>query len=151
MRGITCQSVCTEYVCVCARVCVCVCVCVQGALLCVVTLADLAGKCGLFSSFDQMTKLSMPVVRSQYCLLYYVSTLVQFFGDLNHVIVCGQRAESDCFVILAAHVIGTKHQRAALSPTLPPVLCRPTQRESVTKERKVSVLCRHIFNSQDES
>lgn len=62
-----------------------------------------------------MTKLPKPVLGSQYCSLYYVSTLIQFFGDLNHVIVCRQRPKSDCFVILAAHVISAQHQRATLN------------------------------------
>lgn len=52
-------------------------------------------------------------------------------------------------------MISTHPQRATLSlsppPPCPTVLCRPTQRESVTAERKVSVLCRHISNSQDEA
>lgn len=93
----------------------------------------------------------MPVLWLQYCLLYYVSTLVLFFGDLNHVIVCRQRPESDCFVILAAHVISTQHQRATLSLTDLPPLAGRTQRGSVSRETKVSVLCRHIFNSQNKS
>lgn len=105
---------------------------------CVVISADLAGRYSLIS--PSIRWQSFHHQPSAYNIAYY--TKCQLFGDPNHVTVSRQRPESDCFVILAAHVIGTQHQRATL---------RPTQRESVTGETKVSVLCRHIFNSQDQS
>lgn len=105
---------------------------------CVVISADLTGRYSLISASIRWQSFHRQP--SAYNIAYY--TKCQLFGDLNHVTVSRQRPESDCFVILAAHVIGTQHQRATL---------RPTQRESVTRETKVSVLCRHIFNSQDQS
>lgn len=105
---------------------------------CVVISADLTGRYSLISASIRWQSFHRQP--SAYNIAYY--TKCQLFGDLNHVTVSRQRPESDCFVILAAHVIVTQHQRATL---------RPTQRESVTRETKVSVLCRHIFNSQDQS
>lgn len=105
--------------------------------------ADLTGTYSLIFSCNQMTKLSKPVLWLQYCLLYYVSTLVQFFGDLNHVTVRRQRPESDCFVILAAHVISTQHQRATLSLQS----SVDWHRESLLPEKQRSVYCVVTFST----
>lgn len=110
----------------------------------------------LIFSFSQMTKLSMPVLWCPILLfiLLYVSTLVQVIGDLYHVTVYRQGPESDGFVILATHVISTRHQSATLSIAPPPPNSNPlwTDTERVCyRETKISVLCRYIFNSQDQS
>lgn len=59
---------------------------------------------------------------------------------------------SGCFVISASHVISTQHQRLLWAPPPRPLqYFEDRQRESVTRETKVSVLRRHILNSQDGS
>lgn len=99
----------------------------------------------IFSS-DHMAKISVPGLWLLCCLLYYESTLVQFFGYLNHVIVCRQKPESDCFVILAAHVISTQHQRATLSLS-PSQSSADQHRESLLPEKQRSVYCVVTFST----
>lgn len=120
----------------------CVCVCIKHIMN--VILANLS----LIFSFNQLTKLPVAILWLQYCLLYYVSTLIQFFGDLNHVAVFRQRPESDCFVILAAHVISTQHQRTTHSRT-PTTLQSSVERhrESLLPEKQRSVYCVVTFST----
>lgn len=62
-----------------------------------------------------------------------------------------KRPNQTAFFILGTHVISTRHSQHSPPPPSTPILCGPTQRESVTRETKISGLCRHISNSQDQS
>lgn len=116
------------------------------SVLCIAISADLSGRYWFSPSIRwQSSRCQFPAL--QYCLL--LSTLVQFFGDRNHVTVFRQTPKSDGFFYFR-HSCDRYSTLSALPPPTP-ILCGPTQRESVTRETKISGLCRHISNSQDQS
>lgn len=66
------------------------------------------------------------------------------------MIVYRQKPESDCFVILATHVISTQHQRATLSFSPPPPSPQRSadeHRETLLPEKQRSVYCVVTFST----
>lgn len=88
----------------------------------------------LLHSHDKGFHFSCLVIIS----LLIILLLVKYFKGSYHVTVCRQRPKSDCFVILAAHVISTQHQRATLSLT-PPQSSADRHRESLLPAKQRSV------------